>query len=210
MKSDKKEEDNSSSGVNEDALNNLLGMGFERSKCIQALKESNSNIEIAIGILFSKASDPDYGIETNNQNTTNPNFPNVWEFASGMGLNRDYVEKVCNHFPQMSPEGLLDYLLNNPMDDGSIPDQVKKEEQKEIKVEECWNLSQTNKVGSNFKLMGSVVHLGKCVGSGHYVSYARESLSNGEEKWVYYNDAKVYLSGKPRLEKSYIMLFNRM
>lgn len=49
------------SSVNAQSLATLRSMGFPKNRCIQALKESNSNVEVAIGILFSKASDPYYG-----------------------------------------------------------------------------------------------------------------------------------------------------
>jgi uncharacterized UBP type Zn finger protein len=51
------------SSVNPESLGTLMSMGFPQNRCIQALKESNSNVEAALGILFSKQSDPTYGLE---------------------------------------------------------------------------------------------------------------------------------------------------
>lgn len=50
------------SSINAESLQMLQSMGFPQHRCVQALKESNSNVEVAIGILFSKESDPNYGL----------------------------------------------------------------------------------------------------------------------------------------------------
>jgi uncharacterized UBP type Zn finger protein len=72
MKSGKRMElptNNSSipSSVNQESLNTLMSMGFPKNRCIQALKESNSNVEVALGVLFSKQSDPTYGLPTSSK-----------------------------------------------------------------------------------------------------------------------------------------------
>ena len=51
------------SSINPESLGILSSMGFPENRCIQALKESNSNVEVALGILFSKQSDPTYGLK---------------------------------------------------------------------------------------------------------------------------------------------------
>lgn len=51
------------SSVNPESLATLMSMGFPDYKCAQALKESNSNVEMALNILFSKGSDPNYGMK---------------------------------------------------------------------------------------------------------------------------------------------------
>ncbi len=38
-----------------------------------------------------------------------------------------------------------------------------------------------------YKNLACIVHLGKSVGSGHYVCYIRKN-----NEWIYYNDEKVY------------------
>ena len=43
------------SGINPESLLTLQSMGFAEHQCVQALKETNSNVEAAIGVLFSKA-----------------------------------------------------------------------------------------------------------------------------------------------------------
>ena len=127
-----------------------------------------------------------------------------------MGIASNYISKVCNHFPTYSVEQCVNYLLENPFDNGTIPEPkiVEEEESQdeEIKVSKTWNMTQGRQETSTYELVSTVVHLGKSVGSGHYVAYVKETVVGGEKKWIYYNDDSVYYSGKPRLDKSYICL----
>ena len=137
------------------------------------------------------------------------------EFAGGMGLAPDYIQKVCNHFPSYSVEQCVNYLLEHPMDDGTIPSvkeeaEEEQETEKEVEIFKTWNMTQGNNNNSTYELVSTVVHLGKSVGSGHYVAYVKEKLHNGERKWVYYNDDAVYYSGKPRLDKGYILFLKKV
>lgn len=52
-----------STSINPESLATLMSMGFSDIRCAQALKEANSNVEMALNILFSKASDPNYGMK---------------------------------------------------------------------------------------------------------------------------------------------------
>jgi len=49
-----------------------------------------------------------------------------------------------------------------------------------------------------------IVHLGKSVHAGHYISYVRR-----DGKWIYLNDAKVAISDEPSLGKGYIYVLKR-
>lgn len=134
------------------------------------------------------------------------------EFAEGMGISPKYIEKACDHFPSHSVEQLVNFLLENPMDNGTIPDSVSQPEEtleKEVDVLKTWNMTRGSPACSDYELVSAVVHLGKSVGSGHYVAYAKEHLSNGQRNWVYYNDDAVYYSGKPRLDKSYMLFLKK-
>lgn len=81
-------------------------------------------------------------------------------------------------------------------------------------------LSKTNVVGNSkgpmsvlledgelgsYSLQGTVSHIGKNTGSGHYVAHLKK-----DGKWVIFNDEKVALSSKPPLEHAYIYLFQRV
>jgi uncharacterized UBP type Zn finger protein len=134
----------------------------------------------------------------------------VLEFAGSMGIPAPYIKKVCDHFPSHSTEMLVNYLLENPFDNGSIPEKVEQEEENlEVEVEKTWNMTQDNQKSSQYELVSTVVHLGKSVGSGHYVAYVKEELNGGAKQWVYYNDDAVYHSGNPRLDKSYMLFLKK-
>jgi ubiquitin carboxyl-terminal hydrolase 5/13 len=47
-----------------------------------------------------------------------------------------------------------------------------------------------------------VVHLGKSVHCGHYVSYVKKG-----NNWIYFNDEKVAMTDKPLLGKGYILVY---
>ena len=114
-------------GVNPEAMQNLINMGFPQSRCVQALKDTNNNIDAAIGVLFSKANDPNYGlakapVATLNHSMKNMNFDQVWMFVGEMGLSKEYVLKVCNFHSSYTAEQIVNYLLENPFDNGTIPE----------------------------------------------------------------------------------------
>ena len=56
-----------------------------------------------------------------------------------------------------------------------------------------------------FKIVASIIHLGKSTHCGHYVSYIKK-----DGKWILFNDAKVAESSDPVLEKGYIYIFKRI
>lgn len=56
-----------------------------------------------------------------------------------------------------------------------------------------------------YKLQAAIVHLGRSVHCGHYVSYIKHN-----ENWVLFNDRKVALTEDPLLGKAYIYLLKRI
>lgn len=56
-----------------------------------------------------------------------------------------------------------------------------------------------------YLLLACIVHLGKSVHCGHYVSYIKK---NGE--WILFNDSKVAKSAEPALHKGYMYIFRRI
>jgi ubiquitin carboxyl-terminal hydrolase 5/13 len=55
-----------------------------------------------------------------------------------------------------------------------------------------------------YSLIGCVSHIGKNVGSGHYVCHLKK-----DGKWIIYNDEKVAISQNPPLQHAYLYLFRR-
>ena len=54
----------------------------------------------------------------------------MWEIASSMGIDRNYVIKVCDNFHQNGPEFCINYLFENPMDNGTLEDKSQAQENK--------------------------------------------------------------------------------
>ena len=53
-------------------------------------------------------------------------------------------------------------------------------------------------------MIGTVSHIGKHTGSGHYVAHMKRG-----DKWVIFNDEKVAYCEAPPLEHAYMYLFQR-
>jgi ubiquitin carboxyl-terminal hydrolase 5/13 len=51
--------------------------------------------------------------------------------------------------------------------------------------------------------IGAIIHLGKSIHAGHYVSYLRKA----EKEYVLFNDAKVAKTETPVLGKAYILIY---
>merc|ERR1712039_27243 len=57
----------------------------------------------------------------------------------------------------------------------------------------------------DYCLVGFISHIGKHVGSGHYVCH----MKNGDAGWVIFDDEKVAKSESPPLELGYLYLYRR-
>jgi ubiquitin carboxyl-terminal hydrolase 5/13 len=58
--------------------------------------------------------------------------------------------------------------------------------------------------GGEYTMIGTVSHIGKDTGSGHYVAHMKRG-----DKWVIFNDEKVAYCEAPPLEHAYMYLFAR-
>jgi len=101
-----------------------------------------------------------------------------------------------------NPDLAIGYLF-----DHSDIDQIMQEEKS--KSAESEELGPYYKATEDLKqpfysLKASVVHLGANYQSGHYVCYIKKN-----DKWIYYNDAKVAESSDPALGKGSLYLFKR-
>lgn len=194
--------------VNEEALGQLMVMGFSRAKCIKALTETNNSVENAINLLFSMDADSDMEIETETEPTNaqaQTTFDQIWDMVSDWGLDKDYVGKVTSHYQNKDAEFVINYLMEHSQDDGLIPTPIPKstnnsKDQQIHKIEEG---------SATYQPIAAVVHLGKSVNVGHYVSYCRRNI-NGEDTWVYYNDESAFKSEKPELGKGYLLFLKKI
>ena len=62
-----------------------------------------------------------------------------------------------------------------------------------------------------YQLQSFITHLGGSVHAGHYVCHINKQLvdGQGDNKWVYFNDAKVAETAEPPVGKGYMYFFNK-
>ena len=192
LKFEKKEEE-----FNQEALQNLSSMGFSLNRCKAALIESGHNIENALNILLTNVNNANYGQPTKKKVSSNKTFPQVWEMVGSMGLNKNYIEKVCKHFSNKGAEYCINYIFDNPNDNGTLMDLEEEVQNEEVEI--------VDNGKREYRVSGGVVHLGKSVHVGHYVGFARR-----DGKWVYFNDNKVYESEVPKVGQSYVLFLEKM
>lgn len=84
------------------------------------------------------------------------------------------------------------------------------EEEKEANVQENKPIVEENieNIHPKYILHGALVHLGKSVHCGHYVSYLRHQEKPNE--WVLFNDRKVAKTDEPLIGKAYAFLLRRV
>ena len=94
-------------GVNQNSVDELINMGFDRKKAIAALKKSGGNIGNAVELLFSN---PDLGeneqgdnkeekmdiVDDKNINEGNGNLYNLYGFITHLGKNTEHGHYVCH------------------------------------------------------------------------------------------------------------------
>lgn len=204
--SKKLEFQSSEEGFNSEALQKLTNLGFPINRCKAALKEALYNVENAVNILITNIENPNYGMtpeKKSSEKNKNKIFPQVWQMVGEMGLNKNYVEKICFNFENKGADFCINYIFDNPADDGSLMD-IEIEEEKKIEENEKKDLEVFDDGKREYRASGGVVHLGKSVHVGHYVGFARR-----DGKWVYFNDDKVFESEKPNVGQSYVLFLEK-
>lgn len=83
------------------------------------------------------------------------------------------------------------------------------EEEKEANVPEIKPIEENiENIHPKYILHGALVHLGKSVHCGHYVSYLRHKENQNE--WILFNDRKVAKTDEPLIGKAYAFLLRRV
>ncbi|KRX02624.1 UBA-like protein [Pseudocohnilembus persalinus] len=189
--------------IDENALAMLMEMGMGKNRSIRALMENQNNPELAMNWLFTKMDDPslDDPIKNDNNNDTNLKYSkeNV-DMIVNMGFS-EKAAKIGLSNCDNNVERAMDFLFNHEdvenmeLEEGDQNQQQKKDD------ESLESLLQNSK----YNLISTVVHLGKGVHSGHYVSY----IKTEDNKWTLFNDAKVAQTDEPVLGKGYFYIFKR-
>ena len=130
--------------------------------------------------------------------------------AQMMGLQKDLVEMACEI--KTNPDEVIGYVFENQAEllkmiedrknSGAEFEETRKNASRNpflVQIEE-----DDAKTSTKYELIGAVVHLGKSIHVGHYVSYAKK-----DGQWIYFNDSKVAVTEEPDLGGAYIYILKR-
>jgi len=204
--------------VDEFALTQLMDMGFSLNGCTRALfAVGGCNVEAATNWIFEHNMDPDFNEplpdEGGRQNAVSSSSA-----VDEMAVSTLVDSLGCFTFDQVrvaltaaggAMDRAADWLFSHMDDLDSAIAQLSTNTTTAMNETEDVQVSSSNAElvddgDGNYTLIGCISHIGKNVGSGHYVAH----LSSGG-KWVIFNDEKVALSEHPPLQHAYIYLFRR-
>lgn len=200
--------------ANQEALNNLLQMGFPEPRCIKALyKTGNSSLDDAMNWLFAHMEDPDIDdpLVIEAAPKTNEVSEDLIATVASMGFSNQLAKKalILNN---NDPNAAVEWLFSNPDDDGVItetPAPVNVAEQEKELIDKLESQSTTN---HRYKLKSVICHKGASPHTGHYVVFIKKLVEN-KEKWVLFNDEKVVecdeLNTADMEKNGYIYIFER-
>jgi ubiquitin carboxyl-terminal hydrolase 5/13 len=197
---------NAASQIDEQALLQLMGMGFSMNGCKRALTAvGGSNVKAAMNWVFEHNSDSDFNDPLPG---AGPSAPSGGNSGVDEGVVVSLVENLgCFTMDQVraalketsgAADRAADWLFSHMDDfDGAIA---------------ALDAKQASFSGSvpavpledGPGLIGMISHIGKHTGSGHYVAHLKRG-----DKWVIFNDEKVALSESPPFQHAYMYLFQR-
>ncbi|GMI00956.1 hypothetical protein TrST_g1772 [Triparma strigata] len=205
---------------NEAALQQLMGMGFQRNGCVRALLNTgNSDADSAMNWVFAHMEDANFNSELSpselspGSTSDGPTSMDVdvdeaavASLVANLGMfTAEQVRPVFAHV-NGAQDRAADWLFGH-MDslDADIA---------ALAAAPAAASSSSSPSGSDvqvvsdgqgvYDLIGFVSHIGPNTGSGHYVCHLKK-----DGKWVIFNDDKVALSVKPPKTKGFLYLFVR-
>ncbi|EGR32448.1 ubiquitin, putative [Ichthyophthirius multifiliis] len=186
--------------VDNQALQQLLEMGFGENRCKRALIKHKNNVENAMNYLFEKIDDSslDLPIISKKQNQLIPNQEGV-DLLTSMGFNFDQIVLAMKKYNN-NVELTLDALSNGEY--FIEEEQEQKQQNNNSKLNAGITINDINQC--QYKLKAAIIHLGKSVHAGHYICYIKK-----DNQWVYYNDEKVAQAVEPFLGKGYIYIYEK-
>lgn len=187
----------------EEALAQLLSMGFPEVRCIKGLfNTGNKNAEDAMNWIFAHMDDSDIDLpfvptetaQTNAVGIAEPDSAAIDNLVS-MGFSAQLSKKalIVN---LNDVNAAVEWLFNNPNDDGVIED-IKPAINLQKETEELKNalLAKTlNASSAAYELKAVICHKGNSPHIGHYVVFIKH-----EGEWVLFNDEKVVKCQKTNL-----------
>ncbi|MEN2496725.1 MAG: Ubiquitin carboxyl-terminal hydrolase 5 [Marteilia pararefringens] len=196
----------------------LKDIGFQNENlCIEAAKKSSNVDECIIQILEWQ----DCGYNPSQQNSVEVEGKierdiNNIEYGS-VSVSEENIKQICNMgFNRLSAtdalklndnsvENALEWLMTNPdgVNGDAIPSAVKTKKT-QLTLEK---LNLKFRLSRHFMLKAFVIHQGKNMDFGHYITYIRDD--NNKSIWHEFNDEKVSISENPPFGKAYMMIYKR-
>lgn len=197
--------------IDEGALCQLMDMGFSMNGCKRALTAvGGSDVESAMNWVFEHNLDPDF-----NDPLPEPGASPAPAGDSGVdeGVVMSLVESLGCFTPDQVRAALketngaadraADWLFSHMDDlDGAIA-AINSRASENAAAPAAPKLPLEDGNGE-YTMIGTVSHIGKHTGSGHYVAHMKRG-----DKWVIFNDEKVAYCEAPPLEHAYMYLFQR-
>lgn len=174
---------------NPSALEMLQSMGFSVARSTRALYNTgNTDAEVAMNWIFAHMEDPDIDAPFNPDaqaiESRGPSTEQIDNLVA-MGF-LEQLSKKALILNDSNLEAAVEWLFENPNDDGVIPQNHKvanlAKEQEELKKE----LLLQATVNGDYELKAIVCHKGTTPHTGHYVAFIKY-----EGEWVLFNDEKV-------------------
>ncbi|CDR43782.1 CYFA0S12e04280g1_1 [Cyberlindnera fabianii] len=168
---------------NEDALTQLMAMGFTELRATKALHGTNNgSVEEAMEWLMPRLDDPTLDDPVVLRKNTNDGDASVDAGQVSMLQDMGFSEKLATKaliVNKNNAEAAVEWLFSHPDDDGELPKVISST----AKIDE---LLQKDGVSPDYKLKAVVCHKGTQVTSGHYVAFIKKG-----DRWVLFNDEKV-------------------
>lgn len=203
----------SASTLDENALSQLIEMGFNMNGCKRALMAvGGSNVEAAMNWVFEHNGDADFndplpegsesaGVAAASDSGVDEGV--VMSLVENLGcFSADQVRaalKHCNGAADRAADWLFSHMddLDSAIAslDNVAPAGNTVSSKSSVPLEDG---------DGKYNLVGLVSHIGKNTGSGHYVAHLKK-----DGKWVIFNDEKVALSEHPPTRHAYMYLFQR-
>lgn len=178
-----------------EAMLTLQSMGFSENRSTRALYHTgNRGAEEAMNWIFAHMEDTDidspFTVPSSSENSSAEIPQESIDNLVAMGFNAHLARKAL-HIYGGDSNGAVDWLFNNPDDDGVIHD---KKTKIDIKTEtenlqkELLEQPPTN--ATSYRIKAVVCHKGTSPHTGHYVVFVREN-----SRWILFNDEKVVECG---------------
>jgi len=210
--------------IDEQALSQLMDMGFSMNGCKRALSQvGGSDVEAAMNWIFEHNMDPDFndplpdlsGRDSAKSPSSGVDENIVQQLVESLGCFTSDQVKAALKATDGAMERAADWLFSNMDDLDSAIAALEKSNFQDSATSITGNQTSTSDNSTplddgpgKYTLLGCISHIGKNTGSGHYVCHLKKVIS-GETKWVIFNDEKVALSEHTPLEHAYLYLFQR-